>query len=130
MSEIPWEEIGFGIGVGLVFHLYIAAALFSISKKLAMNQGWLAWIPILNWLLFIRMGQKPWWWFFVMVITFLIPWLEGLTVAFAVIAAASIIIWYRIAIRLGKPGWYGAVMVLLPPFGLFYLAVLAWEKKA
>ena len=129
MTDIPWEEVGFGLGFGLVLHFFIAAALFSIAKKLAASQRWLAWIPIANWLLFIRMAQKPWWWFFIMAIILLAPWPEGLAVAFAVIAAASIIIWCRILQRLEKPGWYGVAMVLLPPFGLFYLAVLAWRKE-
>lgn len=129
-----------------VFYIYASWALFSLAKKLHIKGRWRAWIPIVNWYLVLKMAQKPWWWFPIILLPYLMifgltsaaPVKEPLVTILAVIAALLFILsyhvmtsmmWVSIVRQFGKPWWHGVAMVLVPFFGLPYLGYLAWGKS-
>ncbi|OIP69545.1 MAG: hypothetical protein AUK48_14510 [Oscillatoriales cyanobacterium CG2_30_44_21] len=58
-GNLSSTEITFiGIGV-LVTHVYLAACLQIIAKKLNLENTWLAWIPILQLILLIQAVEAP-----------------------------------------------------------------------
>lgn len=46
----------------LAIYVYIALALQTIAKKTGTANGWMAWIPVLNFILMIQIASKPIWW--------------------------------------------------------------------
>jgi hypothetical protein len=55
----------FGI---LAFHIYLAACLQIIAKKVNLENTWLAWIPILQFILLVQAAEKPSWQFLLLLI--------------------------------------------------------------
>ncbi|HEC78030.1 MAG TPA: signal peptidase I [candidate division WOR-3 bacterium] len=82
-----------------VFYIYMAICLQTIAKKTNTDNGWFAWIPILNVILMLMIAKKPLWWF----ILILIP---------IVNIVISIIVWMAIAEARGKPNWLGILMII------------------
>jgi len=85
--------------VALAFYVYMAYALYTMAKKTNTQHAWMAWVPLLNVYLMVKIAGKPGWW----LVLFFIPFLN---IVFA------IIVWYYIAERLGKPGWVGVLMIV------------------
>lgn len=98
----------------LAIYVYMALALQTIAKKTGTANGWMAWIPILNFILMIQVAAKPIWW----IILMLIP-LVNLIIC--------IIIWMGIAQRRGKPSWWG-ILLIVPVVNIFVPGYLAWSK--
>ena len=98
-------------------YIYLALCLQFLAKKTNTPNGWLAWIPIADIFLMLQISQKPLWWF----LLFLIP---------IVNIVIGIIIWMKIAERVGKPNWIG-VLSIVPVIGIAipgYLAFSGGEK--
>lgn len=98
-------------------YIYLALCLQVLAKKTNTPNGWLAWIPIADIFLMLQIAQKPLWWF----LLFLIP---------IVNIVIGIIIWMKIAERVGKPNWVG-VLLIVPVIGIAipgYLAFSGGEK--
>lgn len=101
------EEPGAGGGIfALVFlvlavagYAYFAVCLSTIASKTKTENGWYAWIPILNVVLMLNIAQKPLWWFLLM----LIPLVNIII---------GIIVWMAIAEARGKPNWWGILMIV------------------
>ena len=70
----------------ILIYAYMAYSLQTIANKTGTENGWMAWIPILNIYLMCKIAGKPGWW----VLLFLIP-LVNLVI--------GIIIWMAIARR-------------------------------
>ena len=104
----------FSGGMALIVYVYMSLALMQIAKKTGTDNGWWAWIPILNVFLMIFLAGKRWWWFLLLMIPFA-------NIVFAVL------IWMAIAERRGKPGWLG-ILVLIPLANLILPGYLAWSK--
>jgi hypothetical protein len=83
----------------LIFYIYFAICLQKIAKKTNTENGWFAWIPILNVFLMLMIAKKPLWWFILM----LIP---------IVNIIIGIIVWMAIAEARGKPNWVGVLMII------------------
>ncbi len=96
-------------------YAYFAVCLMSIAKKTNTPNGWMAWIPIANVILMLQIAGKPIWW----IILMLIP-LVGVIIA--------ILVWMGIAEARGKPGWMGALIVLIPIVNLILLGYLAFSN--
>ena len=99
--------------IALAFYVYVALALMTIAKKTNTENGWLAWIPIANYVLMCNIAKKPIWWFVLM----LIP-LVNIVIA--------IILWMAIAEARGKPSWWG-ILLIVPIVGLIVPGYLAWS---
>jgi len=87
--------------VVIAFWIYSSICLMKIAKRTNTQNGWFAWIPILNMVLMLQIAKKPLWW----IILCLIP---------IVNIVILVIVWMAIAKALGKPEWLGAVFILSP----------------
>ncbi len=83
----------------VVFYIYFAICLMKIAKKTNTENGWFAWIPILNVFLMLMIAKKPLWWFILMFIPI-------------VNIIISIIVWMAVAEARGKPSWIGILMIV------------------
>jgi hypothetical protein len=83
----------------LIIYIYMAICLMKIARKTNTEDAWFAWIPILNWILMLRIAQKPIWW----IILFFVP------IANIVVL---ILTWMGISEKVGKPNWLGVLMIV------------------
>jgi hypothetical protein len=97
----------------LAFYVYFSLAVMTIAKKTHTENGWMAWIPIINWLLWVNIAKKPVWWF----VLFFIP-LANIVIL--------IIVWMGIAEARGKPSWWG-ILTIIPLVQLIVPGYLAWS---
>jgi hypothetical protein len=105
--------------LGIVFILHCLSAalcLQLIAGKTGTPCGWFAWIPVLNILLMCRVAAKPAWWT-------LLCFLPVVNVV------VFIMLWWILAKAVGRPGWYGVVIVLIPLVGLVFLGLLAFSRR-
>jgi len=108
------------LGVSLSVYIYTAVALMGIAKKLDHPNGWFAWIPILNSILLLQMGEKsPW-----LILTILIPGLG--TLVFLVISILAIM---DICEKRGYDKLLG-LLILVPLGNLILFGILAWGKNS
>ena len=105
----------------IAFYVYMALALMTIAKKTNTKNAWLAWIPIANVYLMLKIAKLSGWWIFAILVA-VIPFIGSLAVA-----AGMIYVWWRIAIARGKPGWWGILMIV-PIANLIIPGLLAWSK--
>lgn len=110
---------GVSLVIGLAAYLYAAFALMAIAKRTNTPNGWLGFIPIANVYLMTQIARLPWWWTLCVVVA-IIPVVGGL-----VMLAAMIYIWWKIAERLGKPGWW-SLLLLVPVVNLVIIGIMAW----
>jgi hypothetical protein len=128
MSPLPLlafllqDELGGLIAglTGMLFLFAIAGYVFTslcfmkIAERTNTENGWWAWIPILNVLLMLNIARKPLWWFLLL----LIP-LVNIVIAILVLVA--------ICEARGKPGWW-VILFLLPVVNLVALGILAFGE--
>ena len=117
LPEVETTEPGMFMVVVVLAISVVVYALFCfplqvIAGKTGTPNGWFAWIPILNVVLLCKIAKKPIWWLILM----LVPLIN---------IAIIVIIWMKIAEKLGKPGWIGLLMIvpvvqLLVPFYLAF----------
>ncbi|MFA4886929.1 MAG: hypothetical protein WC595_01840 [Candidatus Nanoarchaeia archaeon] len=103
----------------LILYIYTALALMSIAKKTSTPNAWLAWIPIGNLYLITQIAQVPAWTLLIFIFGAFIPLLPLVVLAYW---------WWKIAERLGRPGWYGILAVIFP-LNLIFISILAWGKN-
>lgn len=107
------------LAVALVVYIFFAYCLARMAEKEGMPIGssflW-ALIPIANIFLLLKLGDKPYWWF----ILLLIP-----IVNFVV----AILLWMAISEKLGKPAWWGIIIVLVPIVNIILFLILAFGGK-
>lgn len=116
-NRVPIAFLGAFFMVYLVFigvlYVYLALTLQTIARKTNTENGWLAWIPIVNVVLMCNIAKKPVWW----IILCLIP-LVNLVI--------FIILWMGIAEARNKPGWWG-ILLIVPIVGIIVPGYLAWS---
>jgi len=107
---------------GLIFYVYFSMALMTIAKKTGTDPAWLAWIPIFNLFLMVKIAEAPLWSLLLLLLVFIpfIGWLPFLGV--------MIWWWWKIAERRGKPGWF-ALLFLIPLVNLIVVGVIAWHES-
>jgi hypothetical protein len=101
--------------IGIAVYVYMAICLMKMAKKTNTDNGWFAWIPILNLILLIWISKKPMWW----IILFFIPIAN---------IVAMIVIWMAVAEQMGKPSWVGVLMIV-PIANLIIPGYLAFSKS-
>ncbi len=116
-NRVPTAMLGgfmmlFGL-FGLAFYVYWALATQTIANKTNTENGWFAWIPILNVILWLNIAKKPIWW----IILFLIP-IVGIVM--------MVITWMAIAEERNKPNWWG-ILLIVPVANLIVPGYLAWS---
>ena len=95
-----------------VFYIYWALATQTIAKKTNTENGWMAWIPVANLILWANIAKKPVWWG----ILCLVP-LVGIVF--------MILLWMAIAEARNKPNWWG-ILLIVPAVNLVVPGYLAW----
>jgi hypothetical protein len=98
----------------LALYAYIAYSLQTIAGKTGAENTWLAWIPVANIYLMIKIAMKPVWW----LILVFIP---------IVNIVVAVLLWMRIAEVIGKPSWLG-LLVLVPIANFVLPGYLAFSK--
>ena len=107
--------------IGIAVYIYAAIVLMTIAQKTKTENAWLAWIPIANIYLMTQVGEVSGWWT-LLVLAAIIPILGSF-----VVMAMIVYLWWKIAERLDKPGWYG-ILMLIPVVNLVIMGMLAWGK--
>jgi hypothetical protein len=107
--------------VVLAFYIYAALALMAIAKKTKTPNGWLAFIPIANIYLMTQMAGISGWWTLA-IFAAIIPIIGGLA-----ILAGMIYLWWIIAEKINKPGWW-SILMLIPIVNIIILGIMAWGK--
>jgi len=100
--------------IGIAIYVYVAYSIMIIANRTNTDNSWFAWVPILNIYLLCKIADKPGWW----LILFLIPLVN---------IVISIIVWMRIAVKMGKPNWLG-ILWIIPPVGLIVVGYLAFSE--
>ncbi len=101
----------------LAIYVYASYALYVIAKKTATANPWLAWIPVANVFLMLKIAGKAYWWFLLL----LIPLVN---------IVVGIYIWMRVAAARSHPSWVGLLMIL-PFVNLIVLGYIAFaDNKA
>lgn len=119
-QEVPGGE-ALGAYLLLIFLLmfiplyaYWALATQIIARKTNTENGWLAWIPIANFILWANIARKPIWWGLLCIIP---------VVSFVFTA----LVWMAIAEARNKPNWWG-ILAIVPFVNLVVPGYLAWSK--
>lgn len=110
-----WEfaSSALGIGYGLLGHVVMAVALSKMAERKRIDNGWFAWVPVLNVVLALKIARKPLW----MIVLFLVP-----CVNFVMFIA----LWWSLAEEMRKPGFVGLLM-FIPIVNLFVPLYLAFS---
>jgi hypothetical protein len=98
--------------VFVVFYIYWALATQAISKKTNTENGWMAWIPIANVILWANIARKPVWWGILCLVPFV-----GIVF--------MILLWMAIAEAVKKPSWWG-ILLIVPVVQFIVPGYLAW----
>ena len=105
----------------IAVYIYICLALMKIAQRTKTRNAWLAWIPIGNIYLLMKIANMPGWYSFGILLG-LIPFIGGL-----VVLAGAIYVWWKIAEKLNRPGWW-AFLMFIPIVNFVILGIMAWGK--
>jgi tetratricopeptide (TPR) repeat protein len=101
--------------VSVLIYLIFAFFLFLIARKTNTDMAWLAFIPIANIYLMVKIAGKPWWWLLIMI---LVP---------CVNVIFFIIVFIGIARARNKSALWG-ILTLIPGINIIAWAYLALSK--
>ena len=107
----------------LAIYVYFAIALMAIAKKTNTEPAWLAWIPIANVYLMIKIAGLEWWWIFGLLLP-IVPILGTLAEL-----VWTVYIWWKISMKRGYPGWWG-ILMLIPVVNLIMVGIIAWKEPS
>ncbi len=104
----------------IALYIYISLALMTIAHKTKTAYPWLAWIPIANIYLMVKISKQPWW----VMLLFLI----GLVPIFGLLVVIGLFtfLWWNICEVRGKPGWLG-LFTPFPILNLIMIGIVAWS---
>ncbi len=110
-------------------YIYTSFAWMDIAKKLKYKSAWLAWIPIIRWVMILQLGNFHWAFIFLVLIPFL-----GWIALWVLLLVAT----WRIFEKRKYLGWLALIPILgfLPAIGglahlasLIILGFVAWKDK-
>jgi len=105
----------------IIFYIYLAFVLMTLSKKLKRGSPWFAWVPLLNIYLMVEVAALPIGIFLIILFAGFIPkigWIISLSFA--------IFVWWKIAEARNKPCWYG-LLAAVPIINLLVIGIIAWK---
>ena len=97
-------------------YIYMAIVLQTIAKKTNTENGWFAWVPILNIILMLNIGKKPGWW--ILMILF-IPFAD---IIFAILTIVAV---FK---QRNYPGWWW-ILACIPIVNYIVWGVVAWKDN-
>jgi len=83
----------------------------------------MAWIQFFNVYLMTQIAGVSGWWTVAFFMVF-IPLIGSL-----VVLVVSVYLWWKIAERVGRPGWW-AILMMVPVVNFIVMGMLAWGKSA
>jgi len=98
-SSLEFFQSALGFGLLFVEYVLFALALMIMAKKEGVDNAWFAWVPILNFVLMLRLADMELWY----ILLFLVP-----CVGFFVF----IYMWWQICENRGKPGILSLLMIV------------------
>ena len=134
------------VGIFIIVYVYFSLTLMLTAKRLKTKNAWLAWIPLINIILFPKMAKKPSWPLVFIFIPILFNLLTPSTsnianntailILFAAIAITGLVFsihWIlKILERRGKPGWW-VILLFVPLFNIVWAfimwGILAWGEE-
>lgn len=102
---------GVGMAMMIIMIIVMGFPIFKMAKEEGEEPAWMAYVPILNFIIWLKLARKPIWW----IILFFIP---------CVGIVMSVIVWMGICERRNKPSWMG-ILSIIPVANIilpFYLA--------
>lgn len=102
--------------LGAAFYVYMAYCLMVIANKTGTENAWMAWVPIVNIYLMLKIGDKPAWWL-------ILAFIPCINIVFFIL---MILTWMAIAEKRGKPSWWGVLMIV-PVVNLIVPGYLAFS---
>ncbi len=94
-----------------------------LAKKTSTLHRWMAWIQFFNVYLMTQIAGVSGWWTVAFFMVF-IPLIGSL-----VVLVVSVYLWWKIAERVGRPGWW-AILMMVPVVNFIVMGMLAWGKSA
>ncbi|GEM_PF-378577 len=99
----------------VILYVYYAFAFQKMAKKVSIPDDWFAWVPVLHFVLLLRIANRPLWWIILMFIPI-------------VNIIVQIMIWMDVAKAMRKPEWVGA-LAIVPVVNLIIPGYLAFSDK-
>ena len=99
----------------VVSYIYMAIALQTIAKKTNTENPWFAWIPILNFILMIKIAEKPIWW----ILLYFVPIVDIVII---------IIVYIEILKKRNYSPWW-VILFFIPIVNYFAMGMVAWKDK-
>jgi hypothetical protein len=96
-----------------ILYILVSLSLQKIATKLGETRAWMAWVPLAQEILVLKLAEKSWKWIFL----FLVP-LVNIWVSWTV--------WSKIATKLNRNVWFGRLMIV-PFLNFWILIVLGFE---
>ena len=103
----------------LAIYVYSSFCVMKMADRLGVENGWFAFIPLLNLWLLCQMGDRDNSWFIIMLV--------GAFCCGIVTMVMAIIIFMDIAERLGFENWWG-ILLIIPIFNYYVLYKLAFTE--
>ncbi len=125
-KSILWASLG-GFGIALMVIACIALLIFPalclqyIAKKTNRGEAWMAWMPIANLFLMCKIGdiRYTWLWLLLLAVIPILGWIA--------VMGLFAFIWYKIALALNKPGWWG-ILAIVPGVNMIAQGYLAFSE--
>lgn len=127
-TELTDEDAALIAGIGLLtfgffgvfalgLYIYMGLTLMTIGKKLNFESPWMAWVPIANIYMMLKIADLPGW----TLILLFIPFINFLFTFF------MIYVWMKIAEKRGFESWVGILMIV-PVIGIAVPGYIAWAE--
>jgi hypothetical protein len=107
----------------IALYFFISFITYAIGERFSIANIWLSFIPGANVYIMLRIAKLPWWLIFFLILS-IIPGIGTIIFGFILIY-----IWWKIAERLGKPGWW-SLLLMVPIANIVIIAIMAWGKDA
>ena len=104
----------------LALYIYLGFAVMAIAKKTNTPKPWLAFVPVANVYLMAKAADLSGWYTTSLLLA-LIPF-----IGYFITVATLAYIWWKIAVRIGRPGWWGILMII-PVLNLVLVGIMAWK---
>ncbi|MEM3374299.1 MAG: hypothetical protein QXE31_03695 [Candidatus Woesearchaeota archaeon] len=105
-------------------YVYMSLALMKTAQRLNVQNAWLAWIPIANFYLMLKMAKmNPM--LMLLIIALIIPFINFF--ASLTLMVVSIMAQWKICEARQKPGWW-AILMMIPIVNFVIWGILAWGK--
>lgn len=108
--------------LAIAIYVYCGLALMAIANKKKIENPWLAFVPVGNVYLMTQIGKvSPL--FTLGILAAAIP-----VVGAVAVAVLMAFLWWKIAEAIGRPGWWGILMVA-PIVNFVIIGMMAWGKE-